>query len=1405
MNRILQKTVAAVLASVMVCGLPVTAAAATPVAQKSTAVDDAPTFTTTADLIERTQRQLFHAGKFVQQAPVDEDLVETVETESGYSYDQVTSALTNAFFFQRNGVEGSIDTAYLNLSRDDMAALMEDVIRTSYLSGIVQMDYQVDNGIVTGIDFSMRESYAAGLDSILNNFGPMEAAKSAEEKVDAPEPVAYSMEEEEYETVSYSAEEEEEDPETVSYSLRAAATPADARTEGGGTEGGGTEGGGTDETHTHSWNLVDSDENTGWVETPLYWSEDYTIDGAPLTTNGEPYVIVDPAGNVVAEENLGNAFDGNGKLKDGYNSISTVAITYDYGSKTFGVQPALMTTIWTCTHMTLVCEDESCGQTTTVYAQTQDNPDGIVTSPVTYDDAYFAEHPEDLENQLNYGSTIFSAVYTDENGKEHRTVATNKNATKIQLMKDWGEMCNFNAEFPQYFGTPAPYWTSKNGEASPMDAIKWLCNMNEELFVPDYAMQYMVAMLNQAFMSYVWNYSDMVDAMLDDAMKCVSPTMTDIQIYLVLHDWLAKYATFDMQSLVNMTSTGDSSGIEPIGMTVFGTLLSGQDKLEDKNGGICLGYAATYTWLIQSVFQAYDRHGFEEYKDFRDKTVVDFAQIKYLTNVAESSVASGGSGFGDGDSMFNSVHYFNAVRLIPDGGDKNEATEDMWYYVDVCYDDISTETTSQMRVETDGNISHGNFMISPVTMEEQYEGNFQYIDSLYDGVEWARVPYFNKNGQFVDYYYQDENGTKLIPAEAENYPGQVFYYYERYKSGSYIPRPDGNSYLFEETSYDDDTYEQAWFSKACSEVIYDKPSGAFYYVETQGGTYTSMKDITGDDDGGNNMFDNMSPSQLLEYQNDPAYADKLRARPIGATDVPAEDASSGNQWGGFGQSDDEESIVIFHYGFGTYGKAANDSAKEHSGNMGGFGQEDQEYEDSDYGPFRAEVEEDKAYHNMYPDLIHSLAVNNGVIYFNLGNKIFAYTLGRNGGTYKILNNDKIQFPRGEIAQLKEYTEVTYGTDGRPFTGMSFSTDSSLWNDGEAIGTLRYHPISSLSLKNQILWQSDEITNEDGSITEGERYRDLLPTLYVSIGTNFSNSYKGESGEAYTEEAVNYNPAYLRFMDTDDQDNENTNTEFMWCANVVDKMVLDTMLNDKTIEEVTVESWCGKAGFTEQRSVTYGLSDGTTKTELESDPADYHDYEIHPIDNTLVCTKCLKPHDATIEQPTVTDNDGNEVVDEYIDTHLHTLENADQVTFEWYKKEVTVENEDGATETKTVDACRAKAVCEEEFCDHNTWHECTVVGEGENAVATIQFLTLVEKNGQQVNENRTYSSGNSIPGDVNRDGSVNGKDVMILCRYNAGWDVSIDLVAADVNRDGSVNGKDVMILRRYNAGWDVELK
>lgn len=61
-----------------------------------------------------------------------------------------------------------------------------------------------------------------------------------------------------------------------------------------------------------------------------------------------------------------------------------------------------------------------------------------------------------------------------------------------------------------------------------------------------------------------------------------------------------------------------------------------------------------------------------------------------------------------------------------------------------------------------------------------------------------------------------------------------------------------------------------------------------------------------------------------------------------------------------------------------------------------------------------------------------------------------------------------------------------------------------------------------------------------------------------------------------------------------------------------------------------------------------------------------------------------------------------------------------------------------------------------------------------------------------------------PGDVNDDGVVNGKDVTLIRRLNAGAAIDINMNAADVNDDGVINGKDVTLIRRYNAGYDIKL-
>ena len=59
--------------------------------------------------------------------------------------------------------------------------------------------------------------------------------------------------------------------------------------------------------------------------------------------------------------------------------------------------------------------------------------------------------------------------------------------------------------------------------------------------------------------------------------------------------------------------------------------------------------------------------------------------------------------------------------------------------------------------------------------------------------------------------------------------------------------------------------------------------------------------------------------------------------------------------------------------------------------------------------------------------------------------------------------------------------------------------------------------------------------------------------------------------------------------------------------------------------------------------------------------------------------------------------------------------------------------------------------------------------------------------------------NSIPGDVNGDFTVDGRDLLRLVRYLAGHKVVMDASAADLTGDGSIDGRDVLRLARRLAG------
>ena len=1314
-------------------------------ASAASAVQSLPKFTSTEDLIKQTAQTLAAQGEVHELEQDDAKLEATAQSKAGMSLAALENALADAMY--ANAAAGKINTEAYGLNKDEMASVMAATIKTYHLSSAVtDLGYETNAaGVVTAVTFTGSSGMTSAMESMTNSDDEVIAQQAdsyaqayVAENSDTFAASAAADGHTYGEPKWYWNDTNPEDGHTHTWKE----TPDGYWTK--------TDDGWAytavytcekDDAYQKVEGTVtkDTTEAKPGVAGKTVYSASVPADKSPVkkeykepTTRTDDIAALPCQNHAVSKDADGNfvaTFNWEmkkveGKLADDYSNAQLF-----YDSETGKISAGAPVTIdWECTSVTFKCAvcgeeiktkpmqtmpvsvvvdqndnsvyinvggtptlDTTSGGTgvTLVSAMDGGNWYDMQNNPVDASKVNFTYQSGDNKgkNSLLLYDSQKTAVYVDDQGNQ---VTNTYDVSTAQMNYYYFQLSQFNQDEAEYFGVAAPFWTSKGvqkqGEdgsiTGTMGAIKVLCNLDPNQDVPPTTMAYMLQFLPQGFMSYVMTYGEALKAIRDAGLAQVAK-LGDSADYvtklLILHDWISQVAEFDMGSMGDITGGGNN---DPIQMTAFGALLGGGIGASGvEYGCICLGYASAFNYMVQNLpdnksIYKNDDGSWKTPDEVGDNAVVDFAQILYYCDTSDTSVA--GNAFGGG--MFNNVHYFNAVKVNKLQGDSNSATmttgeaNKNWYYVDVCYDDVNTECMAQTRVENAGDMRHVNFLVSPSGLEGRYSKYYDYIDSLYDGYTYTK----NKNPDV------DDDGNVVLNNGKPHY--------------SYTKAENKN-----ETRYTDTCYEDTWFTSICSPIYFD--NNYFYYVDTttNQNLYNNMRRQQSENgnngNSGSGSSGNNSQMQQFMKKMQNQGPDTLEARPRNANYyIRKEDSSSrpgGFSMSSFTKTDDPFDIILMYY---NDLKETSSNFNDDDSNAKVLAEAGTIYKiDTSAKDKHAKVENnlnteclaDAAAKRIYPALVHSTALYDGKLYFNVNNAIY-----------------RMDPTTGAVEEVKEYNTVyggiklTKDKDGNKvpdthFPGMSMVIMDSKQNTDSVqyLDTFMNHPLAGLTLRDSYSFATT--TQQGQTVITG--INTTKDQLIVSVGTNLSNTYKelvdgkaevktDASGTSYANrksyktESWNYNPSYNQNMGSSDE--KNKNEEFMWCANLVETMPMSDMVSDLSsgaTTNVSVAAWCDTPAYTQDRTTKYGLTKGEKKYADGALPKG-HTWALDELEtksvgnNVYLCSDC---HTATESTPhTVTLPDAVAGVTLTLGTTSNTYIKDDTVT-------LTVEKE--GTDIVTVTA------------------------------------------------------------------------------------------------------------------------
>lgn len=1363
MKKNLQRFGASVLAAAMVAqsvALPAAAettkidssvaqSVAASAASAASAVQSLPKFTSTADLIKQTAQTLAAQGEVHELEQDDAKLEATAQSKAGMSLAALENALADAMY--ANAAAGKINTEAYGLNKDEMASVMAATIKTYHLSSAVtDLGYETNAaGVVTAVTFTGSSGMTSAMESMTNSDDEVIAqqadsyaqayvaensdtfaASAAADGHTYGEPKWYWNDTNPEDGHTHTWKEKPDGYWTKTddgwaYTAVYTCEKDDAYQKVEGTV------------------TKDTTEAKPGVAGKTVYSASVPADKSPVkkeykepTTRTDDIAALPCQNHAVPKDADGNfvaTFNWEMKKVEGELAADYSNAQLFYDSETGKISASAPVTIdWECTSVTFKCAvcgeeiktqpvmtmpvsvvvdqnnnsvyinvggtptlDTTSGGTgvTLVSAMDGGNWYDMQNNPVDASKVNFTYQSGDNKgkNSLLLYDSQKTAVYVDDQGNQ---VTNTYDVSTAQMNYYYFQLSQFNQDEAEYFGVAAPFWTSKGvqkqGEdgsiTGTMGAIKVLCSIDPNDDVPPTTMAFMLNMLPQAFMSYVMNYGEALKAIRDAGLARVAELGNSadyVTKLLILHDWISQVAEFDMGSMGDITGGGNN---DPIQMTAFGALLGGEIGAKGvEYGCICLGYASAFNYMVQNLpdnksIYKNDDGSWKTPDEVGDNAVVDFAQILYYCNTSDTSVA--GNAFGGG--MFNNVHYFNAVKVNKLQGNSNSATmttgeaNKNWYYVDVCYDDVNTECMAQTRVENAGDLRHVNFLVSPSGLEGRYSKYYDYIDSLYDGYTYTK----NKNPDV------DDAGNVVLNNGKPHY--------------SYTKAENKN-----ETRYTDTCYEDTWFTSICSPIYFD--NNYFYYVDTttNQNLYNNMRRQQAENgnsgSSGSGSSGNNSQMQQFMKKMQNQGPDTLEARPRNANYyIRKEDSSSrpgGFSMSSFTKTDDPFDIILMYYN--DLKKTSSnfnddDSNAEVLAKAGTIYKIDSSAADSN---LNTECLADAAAKRIYPALVHSTALYDGELYFNVNNAIY-----------------RMDPTTGAVEEVKEYNTVyggiklTKDKDGNMvpdthFPGMSMVIMDSAQDTSSVkyLGTFMNHPLAGLTLRDSYSFTTT--TQQGQTVITGIKTTE--DQLIVSVGTNLSNTYKsldelGSDGKpvvktdasgtsyanrkSYKNESWNYNPSYNQNMGSSDE--KNKNEEFMWCANLVETMPMSDMvsdLNSGATTNVSVEAWCDTPAYTQDRTTKYGLTKGK-KVYADNALPKGHTWALDELEtksvgnNVYLCSDC---HTATESTPhTVTLPDAVAGVTLTLGTTSNTYIKDDTVTLTVEKEGtdiVTVTAKSGDTE------------------------------------------------------------------------------------------------------------------------------